>query len=405
MDCPFCRVSSMAKVVSGDREVDRCLSCGALWFDYGEIRELTEGRLAVDAEGPQGGAPSSAKGAAAVDKPGAILSRMWRDGAAMKCPRCAGRISAANFQLTGIPIYMCLDCGGLLAPRATAAAISDRFRELRANAGKLAALGAGLAGAERARMEAEYGPVTPRAGPRQGGGLPLPVVLPLSDTAPAPDGVPVMTWSLIAASAVFYIVAKAAAAPVTLPGGLAALPAGTGFVDVPRLALFAYIFLPPGLVPLVVASFFLFVLGDNVEDRMGWGWYLGLYLFCGAVAGAAHVIWGTAGAPSALGPAGAVAGVLGAYLVFFPDVSIRMYGMGKIAAIPVYIFVCAWVVAVFLAGMGPSLFDFFERLIDPTPLSLPGNLAGFATGVLVAVSWRIIEGQAAISHAPPSQDL
>src|SRR3990172_10109878 len=47
MDCPFCKISSMRRVLAGGKEIDRCLSCGALWFDCGEIRELTDGRLAA----------------------------------------------------------------------------------------------------------------------------------------------------------------------------------------------------------------------------------------------------------------------------------------------------------------------------------------------------------------------
>ena len=119
---------------------------------------------------------------------------------------------------------------------------------------------------------------------------------------------------------------------------------------------------------------------------MGWLPFLAFYLLCGVVAGTAHVLWGRAGGPAALGSAGAVAGVLGAYLVFFPDVSIEMYGLGRVATVPAYLFACFWVAAAFLIGPGP-----FTDLLNPSPLSLPGNLAGFAAGASAAALWRFRE--------------
>jgi membrane associated rhomboid family serine protease len=146
-------------------------------------------------------------------------------------------------------------------------------------------------------------------------------------------------------------------------------------------------FFHAGILPLVAGSLFLLVLGDNVEDRMGPVAYLVFYLFCGVCAGAAHVLWGKIGEPAASGSAGAVAGILGAYLVFFPSVSIRMYGMGRIVTLPAYLFACAWLIAVFFLGPAGPL----ASLVDPARLSLPGNLAGFGTGVLGAILWRFCE--------------
>ena len=145
-----------------------------------------------------------------------------------------------------------------------------------------------------------------------------------------------------------------------------------------------------GIVPLGVGCLFLFVLGDNVEDRLGRVPFLLFYLFCGAVAGAAHVVAGKAGMPAALGSAGAVAGVLGAYLVFFPDVPIEMYGMGRVVTVPAYLFACAWAVAVFLWGWGPGP---LSNLLNPAPYSLAGHLAGFGTGVACAALWKTVRNE------------
>jgi membrane associated rhomboid family serine protease len=175
---------------------------------------------------------------------------------------------------------------------------------------------------------------------------------------------------------------------IPLPGGLSGLPPGTGFANVSNLSLLLAPFLQDGLLPLAVGSLFLFVLGDNVEDRMGSIGYFLFYLSCGICAGAAHVLWGKTGGTPALTSSGAVAGVLGAYLVFFPDVSIRMYGMGRILTLPAYLFACAWVVAAFFLEWrtGP-----LPGILFPSALSLAGNLAGFGSGIAGAALWRFFE--------------
>ena len=378
MECPFCKIFSMRMVMAGDREIDRCLACGALWFDYGEIRELTEGRLAADAgeETPH-------------DPPGGELGRMHLQAASISCPRCRGRVGAIDFQMTGIPVFHCRDCNGYLAPRKSAAGISARFRSFRENAEVYARLGETLAGEMRRRVELAQGPVMRSSGMP----IPLHVVVPLADAGPEVRSFPVVTYLLIGLSIGVYIFAQIGGGPPALPGGLPGLPSGAGFSGVSLPASLVSLFLHAGIVPLAAGSLFLFVLGDNVEDRMGWLPFLLFYLLCGVLAGAAHVLWGKPAGYSALGSAGAVAGVLGAYLVFFPDVPIEMYGMGKVATVPTYLFACAWVAAAFLIGPGP-LVDW----INPAPLSLPGTMAGFGTGVFGAVLWRLREEYAVRNH-------
>src|SRR3990170_6007098 len=89
MRCPFCRIASMRRVVSGEREIDRCLSCGALWFDSGEIRELTEGRL------PAG------EGESPPEPPAGELARLHRQAASTPCPMCGGRLRGGGFPMAG----------------------------------------------------------------------------------------------------------------------------------------------------------------------------------------------------------------------------------------------------------------------------------------------------------------
>jgi len=370
----------MATVTSGKVEVDRCRTCGAVWFDPGEIRELTQGRLPAD-EDP---APEEDPAPPPREEKGAALRLAWGEARGLSCPRCAGPLRPEDFQLTGVPVFRCGGCAGMLVSRRSAVALSARFKFHRDHEQLYESLGASMAEAVRRRESRRLGPDVAEVRPGQ---IPLPVLVPLADGASPGSRPPAAMYGILFLTVALSFLSWIGAGGVSgLPGRLA-LPSGTGFSGVPVYALLLTPFFNAGIVPLVVGSLFLFVLGDNVEDRLGRVPFLLFYLFCGAVAGAAHVLFGKAGMPAALGSAGAVAGVLGAYLVFFPDVPIEMYGMGKTTTVPAYLFACAWAVAVFLWGWGPGP---LSNLLNPGPYSLAGHLAGFASGAACAALWKTV---------------
>jgi membrane associated rhomboid family serine protease len=385
MRCPVCKIDSMRTVPSGGRRIDRCVSCGAAWFDPGEIRELTDGRF------PENEPPATAENDAlpgGKEEVRARMTRAWKEAAALACPRCSCALQVIDFQSTGFPVFPCRACGGMLVPRRSVTGLARWFGLARRNGALYKALGASLAQEQRRRLEREYG-----AG--KGGDLRqvasiLPVVVPLADGAPSTGRLPVVTLGLAGLMLALQLLTTFGAGGMNgLPGRLA-LPSGTGMQGVPKLLLWLSPFFHGGIVPLAVGCLFLLVLGDNVEDRIGSAPFLVLYLGGGAIAAAAHILWGDAGAPAALGSAGAVAAVLGAYLVFFPEVPITMYGMGEVVPVPAYLFACAWAVALFLWGWGPGP---LSAWLNPAPYSLAGNLAGFAVGAGFAMLWRALEIQ------------
>ncbi len=381
VNCPYCKIPSMVGVKSGEVEVDRCSTCGAAWFDPGEIRELTQGRLPAEESAAPGTDPSPP----AKEEKGASLRLAWSEARNLPCPRCGEPLRPTDFQLTGVPVFRCGGCDGMLVPRRGVKTLAERFKFQRDHARLYDSLGASMAEEVRGRMNRRLGP---DVGELRVGQIPVPVLVPLADGGSPGSRPPLVVYGLLFLTVALHLLSWIGAGGVAGLQGLLALPSGTGFSGVPMFALLTTPFLHGGIVPLAVGCLFLFVLGDNVEDRLGRIPFLLFYLFCGAVAGAAHVLWGKAGMPAALGSAGAVAGVLGAYLVFFPDVPIDMYGMGRVATVPAYLFACAWAVAVFLWGWGPGP---LSNLLNPAPYSLAGHLAGFATGALGAVLCRSVE--------------
>ncbi len=91
-----------------------------------------------------------------------------------------------------------------------------------------------------------------------------------------------------------------------------------GFYLADALAIFVSMFLHGGLLHIGGNMLYLWIFGDNVEDRMGHGRYLVFYLTCGAIATLSHAFINPDSPLPSIGASGAIAGVLGAYLVLFP---------------------------------------------------------------------------------------
>jgi membrane associated rhomboid family serine protease len=89
------------------------------------------------------------------------------------------------------------------------------------------------------------------------------------------------------------------------------------------LALLYSMFLHGSLLHIGGNMLFLWIFGNNIEDRMGIAGYVGFYLLAGLVASAAHILVQPDSTIPVVGASGAIAGVMGAYLVLFPNVKIR----------------------------------------------------------------------------------
>lgn len=395
MRCPICKIPSLEPVESAGAEVDRCGACGAVWFDPGEIRELTEGRLDTGLGG-DGTVPAADAGEIPGEAeegerpPSSPLAGWHRKASSMRCPRCGMPFSALDFQATGVPVLMCKGCRGILAPGASVGQLAERFRFTRTHADLYAAMGNSLAREMKKTLSVKY-IGEDRLGTGEGRPIALPVVVPLATDAPENRSFPVASWIFMALPLVLLLFSSVTGGECRLPGESGGLPSGDGWSRGNLPALAAYAFLPGGLLPLATGLPFLYLMGRPVEDRMGWFRFGLLYVAGALVAGAVHLAIGKAGAPPALGPAGAVAAVLGAYLVFFPNVPVRMYGLGRVESVPAYIFACCWLVAMFLYSSGGGVLRLLDSAVNHAPLSLAGHLGGFLAGGAAAGFFRARE--------------
>lgn len=149
------------------------------------------------------------------------------------------------------------------------------------------------------------------------------------------------------------------------------------------LTPFISMFLHGGWGHLLGNALFFWVFGNNVEDSMGRGRFLLFYLVCGLAAALTHILAQPASPIPTVGASGAISGVLGAYLVLYPRVRIRMFFFFiiffKVIPIP------AWMVLIWW---------FFWQVVAALPelgnggdlsggVAVWAHVGGFITGVLL----------------------
>ena len=141
------------------------------------------------------------------------------------------------------------------------------------------------------------------------------------------------------------------------------------------LALLYSMFLHGSLWHIGGNMLFLWVFGNNIEDRMGSVAYTGFYLIAGLVASGAHILVQPNSTVPVVGASGAVAGVMGAYLVLFPQVRI----------LTLFFFILRDIRAKWLLGIWFVL-QFFTN--PAAGVAWVAHVGGFAFGALVALALR-----------------
>jgi len=223
------------------------------------------------------------------------------------------------------------------------------------------------------------------------------VLFPLRDRNPTHHR-PLMTWALIAVTSAAYLLEV-----VVHPDHLQQIAYLFGIVPAryshPDWALrvgfpaddywpfLTSIFLHAGLLHLVGNMWFLWVFGDNVEDRMGPWRFLSFYLLCGIVAGLIHWWTNAHSVVPTVGASGAIAGVLGAYVVLYPRA--RVVTLLLIVFWPLIFEVPAVFYLFYWSAI--QLFSGTAALLSPGQIggvAWWAHVGGFAAGVLLLPVFR-----------------
>ncbi|MCF8067687.1 MAG: rhomboid family intramembrane serine protease [Desulfobacterales bacterium] len=114
----------------------------------------------------------------------------------------------------------------------------------------------------------------------------------------------------------------------------------------------SFMFLHGGFWHLLSNMWFLYIFGDNIEDRLGPFRYLAFYLLCGIASGLSHLMLNTQSNLPTIGASGAVAGVMGAYMILHPKskilVLIPIIIFPWFVEVPAYLFLGIWAIMQFI---------------------------------------------------------
>jgi membrane associated rhomboid family serine protease len=150
------------------------------------------------------------------------------------------------------------------------------------------------------------------------------------------------------------------------------------------LTLLTSVFLHGGLLHVLGNMLYLWVFGDNVEGAMGRGRFLAFYLLCGAAAGLAQMALDPRSTIPLVGASGAIAGVLGAYLMLFPTARILtvipIFFFIRLVSIPAVLVLGIW----FLLQVVNSAASFGAA----TGVAWFAHIGGFAAGMALVLVFR-----------------
>jgi hypothetical protein len=209
-------------------------------------------------------------------------------------------------------------------------------------------------------------------------------MLPLRDDRPS-SRIPFVNYTLIAINIlVFLWQLSLGERDASLMYQLALIPAQvtTGITPDDFLHLLTSMFMHGGWAHIGGNMLYLWIFGDNVEDAMGHGRYLVFYLLGGVLASAAHILTNLNSVIPTVGASGAIAAVLGAYLVLYPRARVlTLVTLGffiRLTMIPAAIVLGLWFVLQLFQGVlslgGP----------DMGGVAFWAHIGGFVAGLLLA---------------------
>lgn len=220
-------------------------------------------------------------------------------------------------------------------------------------------------------------------------------MIPIRDTIPS-DRVALMTRTLLIANVLgFVLELRQGAAVEVFIYHFGVVPSDwmishiSDFLDWPRLflTLLSSQFLHGSILHLASNMMYLWIFGDNVEDRLGHGRFLLLYLTSGIVAAVSQLMFFPRSTVPMVGASGAIAGVLGAYLMMFPSARIlTLIPLGffwKTFELPAFIFLGIWFLIQWLQGLSA-----IGQVADVGGIAFWAHIGGFVSGIITIFIMR-----------------
>jgi len=207
-------------------------------------------------------------------------------------------------------------------------------------------------------------------------------MLPIGDDNTSRRIVPLVTYALIVLNALFFLVEMSGGDAFIMqwafvPSRFLANP----IADFPTL--FTSMFMHAGWLHLGGNMLYLWIFGDNVEDRFGHASFLIFYLLCGLGATFAQLAFSLGSNVPNLGASGAIAGVLGSYILLFPQGRIRVLQGQRVILMPALIVIGFWIVLQLFSGIGS-----IAQTADTGGVAYMAHIGGFIAGFVLTFLFR-----------------
>jgi membrane associated rhomboid family serine protease len=207
-------------------------------------------------------------------------------------------------------------------------------------------------------------------------------MLPIGDDDSARRTAPLVTYGLIALNVLFFFVELSGgdafiAKWAFVPSRFVANPAGD------FLTLFTSMFMHAGWLHLGGNMLYLWIFGDNVEDRFGHTKFAIFYLVCGLVATFTQLAFTLGSDVPNLGASGAIAGVLGSYILLFPQESVKVLEGQQVIQVPALIVIGFWIVLQFFNGIGS-----IATAAQTGGVAFMAHVGGFVAGFVLTFLFR-----------------
>jgi membrane associated rhomboid family serine protease len=207
-------------------------------------------------------------------------------------------------------------------------------------------------------------------------------MLPIGDDNSGRRTAPLVTYALIALNVLFFFVELSGGEAFIgkwafVPSRFLADPVGD------FLTLFTSMFMHAGWVHLGGNMLYLWIFGDNVEDRFGHIMFIIFYLISGLAATFAQLAFSVGSNVPNLGASGAIAGVLGAYILLFPKGRVKVLQGQGVVQVPALLAIGMWIVLQFFSGIG-SIADTAKT----GGVAYMAHIGGFLAGLALTFLFR-----------------
>ncbi len=207
-------------------------------------------------------------------------------------------------------------------------------------------------------------------------------MLPIGDDNSSRRTVPLVAYALIVLNVLFFLVEMTGGDAFIMkwafvPSRFLANPLG----DFPTL--FTSMFMHAGWLHLGGNMLYLWIFGDNVEDRFGHATFLIFYLLSGLGATFAQLAFSLGSDIPNLGASGAIAGVLGAYILMFPKGRIRVLQGQQVVQAPALMVIGFWIVLQLFSGIGS-----IAQTADTGGVAYMAHIGGFVAGFVLTFLLR-----------------